>query len=84
MWNVQPRSPLMQTQKSEDASASTSSKIPVDSESEVASSTIAPDTTNSNIKGITLVAPIGVILSSILCVAIANIFYQAPSHQLSC
>ena len=47
----------MQTQESEDASASTSSKTPVDSESEMASSTIAPDTVKSNIKGITLVAP---------------------------
>ena len=73
----------MHTQESEDASASTSLKIPLDSESEVVSSTIAPDTTNSNIKGIPLVVPIGVILSIISCVASANISDQAPSHKLS-
>ena len=46
----------MHTQESEDTSASTSSKIP---ESEVKSLSIAPDSINSNVQGITLVALIG-------------------------
>ena len=70
----------MHTQESEDASASISSII---SEPEVKLSSIAPDRINSNVKGIPSVALIGII-SSIPCIASANIFDQAPSHQLSC
>ena len=67
----------MHTQESEDASASTSSKI---SESEVKSSSIAPDSINSNVKGIPSVALIGIIISSIPCVACANVFFTKPLH----